>query len=148
MLIRSGRRLQSPAVAPDVLLYDADCGFCKWAVCKVLERDRGRRLRPMALQADGAAELLPGLSEDERMASWHLVTGSGDVYSGGAALPAVLDRLPRAALLARVFRGFPSATDSGYRWVAAHRTRFGKFTRRRRARSERCIERFAAAKGA
>jgi predicted DCC family thiol-disulfide oxidoreductase YuxK len=142
--IRTGRRLPSPAVAADVLLYDADCGFCKWAVCRVLHWDRDRQLRPLALQADAASDLLPGLGEEQRMASWHLVTGSGDVYSGGAALPAVLDRLPHGAWVARVFRAFPRATDRGYRWIAGHRTQFGRLTRRQRARSERCIESFAS----
>lgn len=101
----------------------------------------------MALQADGAAELLPGLGEAERMASWHLVTESGRVYSGGAALPAVLERLPRGTTLARAFAAYPSVTDRAYRFVAGHRTQFGRFTRSRRARSERCIERFAAGGG-
>jgi predicted DCC family thiol-disulfide oxidoreductase YuxK len=82
------------------------------------------------------------------MASWHLVTGSGDVYSGGAALPAVLERLPGGGALARLFAAFPRTTDRGYRWVAAHRSQFGRLTRRRRRQSERCIEHYSATAGA
>jgi predicted DCC family thiol-disulfide oxidoreductase YuxK len=135
-------------VGADLLLYDADCGFCKWAVCKVLQWDRARTLRPLALQAESAPRLLPGLDEAQRMASWHLVTGSGDVYSGGAALPAVFERLPAGGVFARMFAAFPRVTDRGYRWVAGHRSLFGRLTRRRRRHSERCIERYSAAQGA
>ena len=91
--------------------------------------------------------MLPGLGEAQRMASWHLVTGSGEVYSGGAALPAVFDRLPGGGVLARLFRAFPRMTDRGYRWVAANRSGFGRLTRRKRSQSERCIERYGAAEG-
>ena len=55
------------------LLYDADCGLCKFVVARVLELDPAP-FRPLALQDPRAAELLPGLSEDERMRSFHVVS--------------------------------------------------------------------------
>ena len=76
-----------------VLFYDADCGFCRWAIDKLLAWDRAGRLRPAALQGPEADRLLPGLSEETRMASWHLVV-DGDVYSGGAAAAPLLRLLP------------------------------------------------------
>ena len=43
------------------LLYDADCGFCRWAAAKVLAWDRRGTLRPVALQdRAGSDRLLPG----------------------------------------------------------------------------------------
>jgi predicted DCC family thiol-disulfide oxidoreductase YuxK len=126
---------------PDVLLYDADCGFCKWAVCKILTWDRRARLRPVPIQEAEGASLLGHMQPERRLDSWHIATASGDVFSGGAALPAVLRQLPGGGPLAWLFARFPGLTDRGYRWVAANRSFFGRFTRRSRARSERCIER-------
>ena len=52
-----------------LVLYDADCGFCKWALAGVLRWDRAGRLRPIALQRPEADELLAELSGEERMRS-------------------------------------------------------------------------------
>jgi predicted DCC family thiol-disulfide oxidoreductase YuxK len=68
------RRFETaPAAA---ILYDADCGFCRWSLGKLLAWDRPRRLRPVALQDPEADALLGGMEEERRMASWHLVTRS------------------------------------------------------------------------
>ena len=85
-----------------VVFYDADCGFCRWAVDKLLAWDRAGRLRPAALQGPEADRLLPGLSEEARMASWHLVVdgrstraappprrSSGSSRAGGRFAPVV-----------------------------------------------------------
>jgi len=32
-----------------ILIYDRDCGFCRWSLAQVLARDPERRLRPLAL---------------------------------------------------------------------------------------------------
>ena len=63
----------------------------------MLELDRGGRYRPLALQDPRAAELLPGLSEEERMQSFHIVDPDGTVHSAGDGLAELipgLDRLP------------------------------------------------------
>ncbi len=39
------------ASATHAILYDADCGFCKWSLDKVLLWDRRGRLRPVAIQS-------------------------------------------------------------------------------------------------
>src|SRR5918994_1679836 len=67
------------------LVYDADCGLCTWSMAKVLGWDRGRRLRPLALQDPEAERLLTGMNEEERMGSWHLVLPDGTVRSAGVA---------------------------------------------------------------
>jgi predicted DCC family thiol-disulfide oxidoreductase YuxK len=112
-----------------VVLYDADCGFCKWLLGGLLRWDRGGRLRPVALQAAEAAELLADLPSEERMASWHLVSPAGRRWSGGAALPPLLRLLPRGRAPAAVVARFPRLTDRGYRWVAEHRTQLSRATR-------------------
>jgi predicted DCC family thiol-disulfide oxidoreductase YuxK len=112
-------------VSEVVVLYDADCGFCRWAVAKLLAWDRAGRLRPAALQGPEADRLLPGLSEEERMRSWHLVV-DGAVYSGGAAAAPLLRLLPGGRPLAPVVAAFPGLSDRAYRLVARNRDRFGR----------------------
>ncbi len=97
------------------LLYDADCGLCKFVVARVLELDRARRLRPVALQDPRAAELLPGLDAEERLKSFHLVD-SGAVHSAGEGL----------AELVPLLRRFPRLSSRLYWLVAGNRDRLGK----------------------
>jgi predicted DCC family thiol-disulfide oxidoreductase YuxK len=111
---------------PAVLLYDSDCGFCRWSVDKVLAWDRGGRLRSMELQDPGADSLLGGMDEDVKMASWHLVTPEGRVYSAGAAAPPLLRLLPGGKPLAALLSAFPGVTERAYRAVARNRDRFGR----------------------
>lgn len=98
------------------LLYDADCGLCKFVVARVLELDRARRLTPLALQEPRAAELLPGLGREERMASFHVVDSDGTVHSAGDGLAALFPPLKRV----------PRVASRLYRLVADNRDRLGK----------------------
>ena len=98
------------------LLYDADCGLCKFVVARVLELDRARRLRPIALQDPRAAELLPGLGGEERLRSFHLVASSGAMHSAGEGL----------AELVPLLRRFPRLSSRLYWLVAGNRDRLGK----------------------
>lgn len=109
-----------------VVLYDRDCGFCRWSLGLILRWDRRRVLRPVALQNPEADELLAGMPDDERMASWHLVAPAGEVRSAGAAAGPLVRMLPGGGPLAALFERFPRATERGYRWVADHRSWFGR----------------------
>ena len=113
-------------MARDVVLYDSDCGFCRWTLSKLLAWDRGRRLQPAAIQSPLGQELLAGLTPEQRMDSWHLVTGDGERYSAGAAFPPLLRRLPLGPPLAVVAGRFPGVTDAAYRWVARNRSMAGR----------------------
>jgi predicted DCC family thiol-disulfide oxidoreductase YuxK len=107
------------------ILYDDDCGFCRWSLGLLLAWDRRGALRPVALQDPEASELLRDIPPEERMKSWHLVTESG-VRSAGDALSPLLRHLPGGAPWARAFERFPRATERGYRFIAGKRSRFGK----------------------
>lgn len=126
-----------------LVLYDGDCGFCKWLLAGLLRLDRARRLRPIALQSPEAEVLLADLDPAERMASMHVVSPDGARTSAGEALPALLGLLSGgrgpAALLAR----FPRFTRVGYRWVATHRIGISRFVppRWKRRAAERVRER-------
>ena len=106
------------------LLYDADCGFCRWSASKILAWDRRGRLRAIPLRGAEADALLPGMNRERRFASWHLVTGD-EIHSGGAAV-APLARLLPGAPIAVVAEFAPAITDRAYRWVARHRERLGR----------------------
>jgi predicted DCC family thiol-disulfide oxidoreductase YuxK len=108
-----------------ILLYDSDCGFCRWSVDKILAWDRRGSLRPVPLQAPEAAELLDDMAEEQRLGSWHLVTFEGKVYSRGAAAPPLLRMLPGGSPLAAVLAAFPGVTDRVYGWVTEHRDHLG-----------------------
>ena len=120
------------------ILYDPDCGFCRWCLGKVLAWDRGRVLRPVPLGGEEADRLLAQVPAGERMSSWHLVEQGGGVHSAGAAFPPLFRLLPGGSPLAALTTRVPDATDRAYRWVAANRSRWGRFVTegaRRRADS-------------
>jgi predicted DCC family thiol-disulfide oxidoreductase YuxK len=109
-----------------VLLYDEDCGFCRWSLAKILAWDRGGRIRPVPLQTPEAGRLLDGMEEDRRMDSWHLVTEGGHMHSAGAAVAPLADLLPFGAPVALLARVLPATTERLYRWVADHRDTLGR----------------------
>ena len=77
----------------------------------LLRWDRDGRLRPE-----------PG----EGLDSWRLVAPDGAVISAGAAFSPLFRLLPGGTPLARLTDRFPGAAERGYRWVADHRTAFGR----------------------
>ena len=108
------------------VLYDEDCGFCKWALDKILAWDRRRALTPVAIQSEEGQGLLVSVPEPERLDSWHLALPSGEIRSAGAAAEPLARILPAGRPLAFLFRSFPGATDRAYRYVADHRDRFAR----------------------
>jgi predicted DCC family thiol-disulfide oxidoreductase YuxK len=127
-------------VTRHAVLYDRDCGFCRWALGWILRWDRNRALRPVALQDPEADELLAGVPD--RMSSWHLVAPEGEVRSAGPALAPLFRLLPAGAPAAALAAGFPRAAERGYRWVAEHRSWFGRpLTSGAKRRADAVIER-------
>jgi predicted DCC family thiol-disulfide oxidoreductase YuxK len=126
-----------------LVLYDGDCGLCKWLLAGLLRFDRAGHLRPIALQRPEAETLLDDLDPAERMASMHLVAPDGTRTSAGAALPALLRLLTGGRLPAAVLERFPRLTSGGYRWVATHRIGISRFVpgRAKRRAAERVLER-------
>jgi predicted DCC family thiol-disulfide oxidoreductase YuxK len=108
------------------VLYDADCGLCRWSAERLRRWDRRRRLRFVPLGSAEADRLLDSLTAEQRWGSWHLVDERG-LVSGGEALPRVLALLPGGRPLAALSSRFPRSTDRAYRWVADHRDRLGRF---------------------
>jgi predicted DCC family thiol-disulfide oxidoreductase YuxK len=113
-------------VRPIIVLYDADCPFCRWSLAKLLGWDGGRRLRALPLQDRRAARLLPDMDEQERLGSWHLVTPNGGVHSGGSAFAPLFGVLPGGAPLARLAAAVPRISERMYGWVSRHRGGLGR----------------------
>jgi len=109
-----------------VVVYDRDCGFCRWSLSKLLAWDRRERLRPVALQDPEADRLLVGMGEEERMGSWHLAEPGGEVRSAGAAFEPLLGELPGGRPLSWFAARAPRLTERAYRFVSGNRTPIGK----------------------
>jgi predicted DCC family thiol-disulfide oxidoreductase YuxK len=109
-----------------IILYDSDCGFCRWSLSKILRWDRRARLLPVPLQDPRADTLLDGMDAERKMASWHLVTPEGRIRSAGAAVAPLLRLLPGGRPLAAVASTFPRTTERAYRWAARNRDRLGR----------------------
>ena len=109
-----------------VILYDADCGFCRWSLDKILAWDKPGRLRPVPLQSLEADQWVGDMDRETRYGSWHLVTTDGRVYSAGAAAEPLAKLLPFGAPVAAIAHAFPKTTARVYEWVARNRDRLGR----------------------
>jgi predicted DCC family thiol-disulfide oxidoreductase YuxK len=127
------------------VIYDGDCGFCKWCLAVLLRMATLGALRPLPLGTAEADRLLADLSVEERQASWHLVVDAPTPsapesltrplrLSAGAALAPVMEFVRGGQIPAVVFRRFPRATERGYRWVVDNRGLLGRFVPERARR--------------
>jgi predicted DCC family thiol-disulfide oxidoreductase YuxK len=107
------------------ILFDRDCGFCRWSLGWVLRWDRAGRLAPIELQDPLAAQLLAPMGEEQRMGSWHLVEADGVRASAGAAAAPLLRLLPGGRPLAAVADRFPNAVERAYRRISGARSKLG-----------------------
>jgi predicted DCC family thiol-disulfide oxidoreductase YuxK len=121
--------MATPPEGHGVVLYDEDCGFCKWSLDKILAWDRHRRLRPLPIQSEEGGRLLAGVPQELRLESWHLVAPSGEVRSAGDAAAPLASLLPGGRPLAFLFRTFPGITNRAYRLVAGNRDRIARLLR-------------------
>lgn len=118
----------APVTATRVVLYDDDCGFCKWSLDKILIWDRRSAVHSLPIQSPEGRRLLAdgGVPEAEHLESWHVVMPDGEVLSAGAAAPRLFEVLPGGRPLAALFRAFPGITDRTYRFVARNRDRISR----------------------
>jgi predicted DCC family thiol-disulfide oxidoreductase YuxK len=113
-----------------VLLYDEDCGFCRWTVAWVLRRDRRGEIAVAPIQSAAGAELLAGMDPERRLESWHLALPDGSVRSAGAGFAPLAALVGRWPLFARLAGRFPRAADTAYRLVAGSRGLVGRLVPR------------------
>jgi predicted DCC family thiol-disulfide oxidoreductase YuxK len=109
-----------------IVLYDDDCGFCRWSLGLLLMWDRRRQLWPAPIVGAVGDRWLAEMPVDARLASWHLVEAGGRVSSAGAGLAVVASYLPGGSVLARLLRLAPVVVERAYRLVAEHRAGFSR----------------------
>ncbi|HEX8648591.1 MAG TPA: DCC1-like thiol-disulfide oxidoreductase family protein [Thermoleophilaceae bacterium] len=123
------------------VLYDRDCGFCRWTLAQILRFDRDRRLRPVPIQSDEGQRMLAGMPEARRLESWHLVTADGEVRSAEKGFPGLFSRLTAGAPIARLTSLLQGPSGAGYRLLVANRTRLGRrIGQRRRDEATRFLD--------
>ncbi|HZD79171.1 MAG TPA: DUF393 domain-containing protein [Actinomycetota bacterium] len=103
------------------VLFDLECGFCRWTADRLAAWDRRGRLRFVALQEPEADRLLPGMPEERKMGSWHLVLPNGRVRSAGDAVAPLMRRLPGGGPIAALATALPGPTERLYAFVSRHR---------------------------
>jgi predicted DCC family thiol-disulfide oxidoreductase YuxK len=119
-----------------IVIYDDDCGFCRFTLALLLDRDRGA-LRPLPLGTAEADYLLHDLTPAERSSSGAEQLSFDAVptrLSAGAALAPVLRFLPRGRRLGWLLARLPVLTERTYRWVADHRRPIGRLVPRKARR--------------
>lgn len=111
------------------VLYDRDCGFCRWSVEWILRWDRARRLRAVEIQSPEGERLLAAIPAQRRLESWHLVGPDGSVRSAGDGAAPLARLLPCGRPLAFLLGLSPALTERAYRWVADHRAGLARLLR-------------------
>jgi predicted DCC family thiol-disulfide oxidoreductase YuxK len=109
-----------------IVLYDQDCGFCRWGVDLLLRLDRRNELEAVSIQGLYGADVLSSMPPRERLESWHVRSPGGRIWSGGEAVPVLLRLLPGGKGPARVAARFPRIVDRLYRFVARNRSTLGR----------------------
>jgi predicted DCC family thiol-disulfide oxidoreductase YuxK len=108
------------------VLFDEDCGFCRWSADKLRAWDGPRRLTFAPIQSARGAKLLHTVPATQRLDSMHAVTPDGRVWSGGRAVRVILAELRGGSVLASMATRFPGTTERCYALVARHRNRLGR----------------------
>jgi predicted DCC family thiol-disulfide oxidoreductase YuxK len=109
-----------------IVLYDADCGFCRWAMAWAVKRDHRHVLVTVPIQSPLGSELLVDVLPGDRLRSAHVVRNDGGRSAGGAAAADVLSVLPPTRALGQLARSLPRTTALLYGVVAARRKSFGR----------------------
>ena len=110
------------AAARALVVYDADCGFCRATVRKLRTLDRRGRLRFRPLQDERLYVDHPVLERAACERTLHLVAEDGAIHAGGDAMREVFERVG-AGPVTWVLR-LPVArtvTELAYRLVADRR---------------------------
>jgi predicted DCC family thiol-disulfide oxidoreductase YuxK len=109
-----------------LILWDHDCGFCAFLLALLLRADRRGAMRTAPILGSLGDRHLAHMPAEQRLASWHFLDEGGTLHSGGAAVTAVLRRLPAGRPLAALTGRAPVATERAYAWVADHRSQLSR----------------------
>ena len=131
---------QLPDSGQLVVLFDSDCGFCRWSVAWLLRFDQAHRLVPVAIQSDRGQQLLEAVPHESRLDSAHAVAADGRVFSGGDAAPLIVNKLRGGRAFAPLLKAAPGLTRAAYEVVATNRQSVGRLVpASSRARADRLL---------
>lgn len=114
-----------------VLIYDGDCGFCRYWLAR-LRRRVGERLEYLPFQDPQILVQFPHLTSRHLKESVHVVAVDGTVYKGARAVFEAL-ALGGITLPKRAYRGIPGCallSEAAYHFIARRRRFFGRFQHR------------------
>jgi predicted DCC family thiol-disulfide oxidoreductase YuxK len=86
-----------------LLLLDGDCGICGALGRWIKAADLRHRIRLGTIQS--SRELLRDIPDDRIFDAFHVVSPSGQLSTGGDAVPFVIEALPMGAGFGRMLRG-------------------------------------------
>ena len=114
-----------------LVLYDGNCGFCRWSVTLAGRLDKRERLEPVALQTPGVLERF-GVPRAEAEKALHVVAPDGSVHKAGNALRVMASELPWVWPLRFLWLipGFSWLADRAYFLVANNRGRLARVASR------------------
>jgi predicted DCC family thiol-disulfide oxidoreductase YuxK len=111
-----------------LLLFDADCGFCRFWVARWQAMTRGQVEFAPAQQE---ARRFPQIAKEAWKRSVQLVTPAGEVYGGAEAVFRTLAYAAERRWMLSAYRHVPGArvvSEGAYRLVESHRGFFSRLT--------------------
>lgn len=127
MTLSDHRRTAEVISGRPLVLFDADCGFCRYWVARWRAMTRGR----VDFAAAQDERPFPRTSEGAVRRSIQLVTPEGVVYGGAEAVFRALAFVPEHQWMLAAYRHVPGTrlvSEAFYRLVADHREFFSKLT--------------------
>src|SRR5437660_6374741 len=85
-----------------ILLFDRDCGVCSALSRWIGAADLRHRIRVRTIQS--SRELLRGIPNERMLDAFHIVAPSGQLTTGGDAVPTLIEALPIGAGFGRILR--------------------------------------------
>src|SRR5437879_11978369 len=94
-----------------ILLFDRDCGVCSALSRWIGAADLRHRIRVRTIQS--SRELLRGMPNERMLGAFHIVAASGQLTTGGDAVPTLIEALPMGTGFGRLLRS-PQALMSAF----------------------------------
>ncbi len=107
-----------------ILLFDRDCGICSALSRWISAADFRHRIRLRTIQS--SRDLLRAIPDERIFDAFHIVSPSGQLTTGGDAVPILIEALPMGAGFGRILRssrGLMAQVHAAYGFLARFRER-------------------------
>lgn len=115
------------------VFYDGSCPLCEREIAFYRRRRGAQRLNWIDVSGAPDGEVAPGLSKDQALSRFHVMTGDESLISGGEAFARLWAALPGFRMLGRVLQVPPLAwiVNRAYDLFLVLRPRLQAFVRAR-----------------